>query len=182
MMRAVRICAVLVLALCFGSGVVLSAEIERASADEEKLYKSVFPDADFFSVKGGAKPHARAYKQEQGKSEATMVGFVFRTDEVEPDEYAYASQVAQLVGLTTAGKITAIKVLSHREPFGYFSVDPPEYAAQYKGKSILNAFEVDEDIDAVTRATITIDGAARVIKKSARRIMQIYRAEQKATK
>lgn len=166
----------------FGSPAAMSATIERASAEEEKLYKQVLPDADVFSIKGGARPHAKAYKLDPTTGDATLVGFVFRTDEVEPDEYAYASQVAQLVGLTTAGKITAIKVISHREPFGYFSVDPPDYASQYQGKSILDRFEVGEDIDAVTRATITIDGASRVVKKSARRIMQQHLAEQKANK
>ncbi|MBM3514127.1 MAG: FMN-binding protein [Alphaproteobacteria bacterium] len=179
---ATRLCVAVVLALVCGAGAARSATIDRASPEDEKLYKSVFPDANIFSVKGGAKPHVRAYKLDPTTGDATVVGFVFRTDEVEPDEYAYSSQIAQLVGLTTAGKITAVKVISHREPFGYFSVDPPDYVSQYQGKSILNTFEVGEDIDAVTRATITIDGGARVIKKSARRIMQLYLAEQKAKK
>jgi transcriptional regulator of nitric oxide reductase len=172
----------IVIALVAVSVPAAAAKIDRASADDERLYKSVFPDADIFSVKGGARPHAKAYKLDPGMGDATVVGFVFRTNEVEPDEWAYASQLEILVGLTTAGKITAVRVIRHYEPYGYFSIDRPEFAGQFEGKSILDAFEVGEDVDDVSRATITVDGAGRVIKKSTRRILQQHLAEQKGTK
>jgi NosR/NirI family transcriptional regulator, nitrous oxide reductase regulator len=152
------------------------------SADEIVRLKEVFPKAAAFSAKGGALPHYKAYTAQSKTGADELVGFVFMTHEVEPDEYGYASQIEILVGLTTGGVITGVKVIDHREPFGSFSIDPPEFATQFKGKSILDAFDVGEDIDAVTRATITIDGAARVIRKSARRILKQHLAETQGKK
>ena len=72
--------------------------------------------------------------------------------------------------MDTKGVLTGIVVASHNEPYGDFSVDRPEFAAQFKGKSIRDPFRVGADIDAVSRATITITSAARAIRISARRM------------
>jgi transcriptional regulator of nitric oxide reductase len=153
---------------------------EKAAEKDAFLFSRLFRDADEFSVKLGPLPHYRAYQTDAATGRKTLLGFLFKTHEVEPDEWAYAGPIETLVGLTTAGTITEIRVLYHREPFGSFSIDPPEFKAQFEGKSILDPFEFGQDIDAVTRATFTIDGAARAVKKSSRKIMQQYLAEQKA--
>ena len=44
---------------------------------------------------------------------------------------------------------------------------------------MLERFEVGGDIDAVTSATVTIEGTARVIRKSARKIVRQHLVEQK---
>ena len=72
--------------------------------------------------------------------------------------------------MDTKGVITGIIVAQHHEPYGDFSIDPPQFAAQFKGKSIRDPFKVGVDIDAVSRATITITSAVRAIRTSARRI------------
>jgi len=56
----------------------------------------------------------------------------------------------------------------HREPFGYFSIDRPEFASQFKGKNIRDPFKVGGDVDAVSRATMSITSATRAIRDSAR--------------
>ena len=66
--------------------------------------------------------------------------------------------------------LVGVVVAAHNEPYGDFSVDRPEFAAQFKGKSIRDPFRVGADIDAVSRATITITSAARAIRISARRM------------
>ena len=78
--------------------------------------------------------------------------------------------------------ITKVKIVDHYEPFGYFSIDPPEFATQFDGKNILERFEEGYDVDSVTGATITVDGAARVIRKSARRIARAYIARKNSEK
>ena len=75
-----------------------------------------------------------------------------------------------LVGMDTKGVLTGVLVVDHHEPYGSFSVEPPEFAAQFKGKSIRDPFRVGEDVDAVSRASITITSATRSIKNSARRV------------
>jgi len=176
------ICILAALGLLWFGPVRAAETIEKAKPEDAKLLKEVFPQADFFSVKAGKYPHNKAFKAAPQGGESTLLGFVFMTNEVEPDEWGYAGPIEILVGLTTDGVITAVKVVYHREPFGSFSIATPEFAAQFKGKKILDAFEVGRDIDGVTRATISVDGATRVIKKSTRHILRQYLAEEQSKK
>jgi hypothetical protein len=68
------------------------------------------------------------------------------------------------------GILTGIIVVDHHEPYGSFSIDPPEFAAQFKGKNIRDPFKVGDDIDAVSRASMSVLGATRAVKNSARRV------------
>jgi hypothetical protein len=56
------------------------------------------------------------------------------------------------------------------EPHGYFSVEPPKFAMQFKGKNIHDPFRVGGDVDAVSRASISIASATRAIRDSARMV------------
>ena len=144
--------------------------IEQADEAQQALLKQVFPTAEVFSIKEGPLPHYKAYATDPESDEMKLVGFAFMTHEVEPDEWAYESELEILVGMTVEGVITGIKLIDHYEPFGYFSIEPEEFAAQFPGKSILDPFVEGDDIDTVSRATISIESAARVIRKSARQI------------
>jgi NosR/NirI family nitrous oxide reductase transcriptional regulator len=95
---------------------------------------------------------------------------VFWTTEIEPLERAYDGPIKMLVGMDTKGILTGVIVVQHHEPYGHFSIERPEFAAQFKGKSIRDRFRVGEDVAAVSTATITITSAARAIRNSARRI------------
>jgi hypothetical protein len=66
------------------------------------------------------------------------------------------------------GIITGVVVDYHSEPYGYFSVEPDNFAEQFKGKSIRDQFKVGGDIDAVSRASLSIGSATRAIRDSAR--------------
>src|SRR5690606_16747802 len=94
--------------------------------------------------------------------------------ELEPLERAYDGPIKMLVGMDTKGELTGIVVVEHREPYGYFSVDLPEFPAQFAGKSVRDRFRVGEDIDAITRATVTVASASRAVRNSARRIARAY--------
>ena len=159
-----------------------SQPIQTATAEEEGLLKQVFPRADVFSTKGGELPHHKAYQTNPETGARTLVGYVFFSTDVEPDEFAYASEIVILVGMTTGGAITGLRVLEHFEPYGNFSIDPPEFASQFSGKSILDRFETGRDVDAVTGATVTVDGAVRAIRKSARKIARKYLVREQARK
>ena len=69
-----------------------------------------------------------------------------------------------------SGILTGVVMDYHGEPYGYFSIEPPKFVAQFKGKSIRDPFRYGQDVDAVSRATITVTSAARAIRISARRI------------
>ena len=85
-----------------------------------------------------------------------------------PQEHGYHGPIHLLVGMNMTGMLTGVVVAYDSEPYGYFSVQPPKFAAQFKGKSIRDPFRVGSDVDAVSRATITINSAARAIRDSSR--------------
>ncbi|MBT5239310.1 MAG: FMN-binding protein [Rhodospirillaceae bacterium] len=154
--------------------------IEQVTEGEKALLREVFPDADIFSVKSGQLPNHKVYKTDPDTGANTLLGFAFMTHEVEPDEWAYEGPIEILVGVTVGGVITGIKIVDHYEPFGYFSIDPPEFSEQFDNKSILDRFEEGRDIDSVSRATISIESAARVVKKTARRVAKQHLQQEQA--
>jgi transcriptional regulator of nitric oxide reductase len=85
-----------------------------------------------------------------------------------PQEHGYHGPIHILVGLDLKGTITGAVVDYHSEPYGYFSVEPPKFAAQFKGKTIRDPFIVGRDVDAVSRASITIASAARAVRDGSR--------------
>jgi NosR/NirI family nitrous oxide reductase transcriptional regulator len=129
--------------------------------------KTVFPGAAAFSPKQGSPPHFKIYSDPGSQ---TIAGFAFWTTELEPLERGYDGPIKVLVGMDTKGVLTGVLVVEHHEPYGDFSVEPPEFAAQFKGKSIRDPFKVGSDVDAVSRATITVESTSRGIRNSARRI------------
>ena len=87
-----------------------------------------------------------------------------------------------LVGMDTEGRLVDVQVVYHYEPFGYFSIDRPKFATQFRNKSILDPLEVGEDIDAVSRATITVTAATRAIRQGARLLAREFLAQQASDK
>jgi NosR/NirI family nitrous oxide reductase transcriptional regulator len=149
------------------------------SAVDPKLQgqlKQLFPAAAAFSPKVVDPPHYKVFATNPGaaagstKVEPQQTGLVFWTTEIEPLERAYDGPIKMLVGMDTNGILTGIIVVQHHEPYGYFSIEKPEFAAQFKGKSIRDRFRVGEDVAAISTATITLTSAARAIRNSARRM------------
>jgi transcriptional regulator of nitric oxide reductase len=147
---------------------IIAASVLAAQATiDPKLQgqlKQVFPDAARFTPKTGSPPHFTAYSGD------TVSGYVFWTTELEPLERGYDGPIKVLVGMDARGILTGVLVTENREPYGYFSVDTPQFAAQFKGKNIRDAFKVGTDIDAISRATISVTSASRAIRNSARRV------------
>lgn len=79
-----------------------------------------------------------------------------------------------LVGLDARGVLAGIIMGDHREPYGDFSIDRPVFAATFRGKDVRDPFRLGEDIDAVSRATITMSSAVRAIRNSARRVARQF--------
>jgi len=135
----------------------------------EAQLKRVFPTATAFSPKQTRPlPHFVAYTGSPGSQ--TVAGYIFWTTELEPLERGYDGPIKMLVGLDTTAHLTGILVTEHHEPYGYFSVELPEFALQFKGKDIRHPFKVGTDVAAVSRATISITSSSRAIRNGARRL------------
>ena len=151
------------------------------AADEVAL-RTLIPAAHSFELVETPLRHFRAYAPPASGGGQTLVGFAFFTTDVTPRLYAYKGRITLLVGMDTAGSLIDVQVVYHYEPFGYFSIDLPTFAAQFKNKSILDPLEVGEDIDAVSRATITVTAATRAIRQGARLLARAFLAEQDTDK
>ena len=159
-----------ILTLIAGALSTLTAR-QAGSAADPKLHsqlKQLFPSATF-SPKFPDPPHYKAFAPGSSPT-GEPFGLAFWTTEIEPLERGYDGPIKILVGMDTKGILTGIIVAAHNEPYGDFSVDLPEFAAQFKGKNIRDPFRVGGDVAAVSRATITVTSAARAIRISARRM------------
>ncbi len=157
----------LVLSYVLGAMVVVAGQ----SPTEPKLLaelKQLFPSATSFSPKGGAPPHITAFANSAGTP--VEAGYAFWTTELEPLERGYHGPIKILVGMDRKGILAGVVVVENHEPHGNFSVEPPQFALQFKGKDIRDPFKVRRDVDAVSRPSITIESATRAIRNSARRV------------
>ncbi|MDP6581144.1 MAG: FMN-binding protein [Vicinamibacterales bacterium] len=143
-------------------------------ADEAALRRLVPQAARFELVETGSR-HFRAYASAE---DSRPIGFAFFTTDLTPRIYAYKGRITMLVGLDVAGSLLGVEVVHHYEPFGYFSIDRPEFGEQFGTKQILDPLEVGVDIDAVSRATITVEAATRAIRQGARQLAREFLAEQ----
>jgi transcriptional regulator of nitric oxide reductase len=131
--------------------------------------KKLFPQAVGFSPLEGTPLHFKAYAVDpKAKPDAQPIGYAFWTTDLVPQERGYHGAIHFLVGLDLTGIITGVVLDYDSEPYGYFSVQPPAFVAQFKGKSVRAPFRLGEDIDAVSRATITMSSAVRAIRDSTR--------------
>jgi transcriptional regulator of nitric oxide reductase len=158
------------IALLVGICVVVAGSQSAVDPKQEAQLRKLFPSAASFSPRGGDPPHFKAFAT--SPSGQTVAGFAFWTTELQPFERGYDGPIKILVGLDTAARLTGLIVVDHHEPYGYFSVDLPGFAEQFRGKSIRDPFRLGSDIDAVSRATLTVGSSTRAVRDSARRIAE----------
>lgn len=157
-------------ALLVGAGVLDASRQMPPDSKLQAQLAELFPVATAFSPKGGDPPHFKAYGGDPAAGPQTVRGFAFWTTELEPLERGYDGPIKVLVGMDTKGILTGIIVVEHHEPYGNFSIDLPRFPAQFRGKNIRDPFRVGADIDAVSKATMTVSSATRAVRNSARRI------------
>ena len=162
---------VILLLLASLGAVTLVAQRIFTNPRPDAHLKTLFPSAVAFSPLEGAPLHFRAYAVDpKANPAAPPIGVAFWTTDLVPKEHGYHGPIHMLVGMDMKGVLTGLVVDYNSEPYGYFSVDPPRFAAQFKGKSIRDQFRVGGDIDAVSRASITMNSAARAVRDSSRQI------------
>ena len=133
--------------------------------------KLLFPSAAVFSPLEGSPLHFTAYPADPKSNPGVKpLGIAYWTTDMVPNEHGYHGPIHMLVGLDPNATITGVIVTYDSEPYGYISVEPPKFAAQFKGKKITDPFVVGRDVDAVSRASISIASATRAIRDSSRMV------------
>ncbi len=158
------------------AGLVAALVVSAAAADRiftnpkpQAHLRALFPKAAAFSALTGTPLHYKAYAVPPTSTpNPPLLGYVFWTTDLVPNEYGYHGPIHVLVGMDLTGILTGAIVDYDSEPYGYFSVQPPEFGAQFAGKSVRAGFKVGADVHAVSRASITINSATRAIRDSAR--------------
>ncbi len=139
--------------------------------------KKLFPEAATFSPKTGTPAVYKAFgPAASGQQEGPLLGLAFWTTDIEPLERGFDGPIKMLAAINAQGEITGVIVTDHREPYGYFSVDLPEWPKQFEGKSIRDAFKVGTDVDAISRATITVTSASRALRNASRKAARAHLA------
>lgn len=153
--------------------VVVAAQRIITNPKPDAHLKALFPAAAAFSPLSGDPLHFTAYGTDpKTNPTAQPIGYAFWTTDIVPNEHGYHGPIHVLVGLDLKGTITGAIVDYDSEPYGYFSVEPPKFAAQFKGKTVHDPFVVGRDVDAVSRASISISSATRAIRDSSRIMAQ----------
>jgi len=161
--------AALVLSLSCGVAVVAAAERIFTTPNPSADLKRLFPNAAAFSGLTGEPLHFTAYAADpKANPSAPALGVAFWTTDLVPQEHGYHGPIHILVGMDMTGVLTGVAVTYNSEPYGYFSVEPPRFALQFRGKKISDPFRVGADVDVVSRASISIASATRAIRDSAR--------------
>ena len=141
----------------------------------EPYFKALFPAAVAFSTFGGTPLHYKAYGVDpKANPSAPPIGYIFWTTDVVPNERGYHGPIHLLLGMDTHGVITGAVMDYNSEPYGYFSVDPPKFVEQLKGKGVRDPFRVGEDLAAVSRASITMNSAARAVRDATRGMAKAF--------
>ena len=169
--------SLLLSASIFLAPTVLTGQSPPETDEFQALLAEVMPTAQVFSEKNGEPPVFRAFRADPSSGAQTLVGYVFLTSDLPPEEFGYSAPIVVLVGIDLDGTITGTRVLSYRESirrsWGDF-LRLPGVQEQYAGKHIADPFMVGRDVDGISRATITMSAMSRGIRNAARRVGAVY--------
>ncbi len=132
---------------------------DKVLADKQLAMKEILPTADKFDKSDvNIAGNEKISEVNTGLKGTEIAGYAIK---VAPK--GYAGPVEIMVGISTEGKVTGIKILAHSETPGLGANAPnPKFSDQYKDKPTKEKLEVvkiapskENQIQAITGATIT---------------------------
>ena len=167
--------AVITLLLASVAVATLAAQRRITTHPAEPYLEQLFPNAAAMSGHEGTPLHWKIYGEDPAKNpKAQPIALAFWSTDIVPLERGYNGPTHLLIGMDFSGIIVGAVMAYSTDPYAYFSVEPPEFAAQFKGKSIRAPFRVGDDIHAVSRATLTVSSATRAMRDSARTMAKLF--------
>jgi len=156
-LKTFKILLLTTLILSIAAGYILQPE---RVIDERPYLKEIAPDIRFAEKKANP-PH---YRSEEGI-------VAFNSYDIAPSIRGYAGPIKMLLAINPEGRITGIKILEHRETKNYVHyMETPEYLSRFLGKSVTDKFEIDKDIDGISRATVSVEAMAKTVRESSRMV------------
>ncbi len=132
---------------------------EKVIADKQAAMKEILPAADKFEASDvDIEGNAKISEVNTGFTGTKITGYAIK---LQPK--GYSGPVEIMVGISTVGKVTGIKILSHTETPGLGANAPkPEFSGQFMDKSTKDKLVVvkiapskENQVQALTGATIT---------------------------
>jgi len=134
--------------------------------------KYVFPQGEKFIEINDKIYYWKVYKKGE------FAGICYVTTDIDKSVKGFVDYIHILVGVDTNKSITGIKVLEHREDIPEANkITEKWFENQFKGKTIYSKFEIGEDIDGITGATITSRAVAKSIKITLKKISFLLNKE-----
>lgn len=173
---------ILVLGLVsLASGVILAGfygwmnpriEAQQLREQFEVGFKQIFPDAADFREVSAQAPVPEGVEgpvYEALDASGTTLGLVYN---VIGDGYGGPVKIA--VGLDPdEGQVTGVAVLSHTETAGLGSrIEEPSFRDQFAGKLVTDPFQVGQDVDGITAATVSSKAVADAVGRSAKGLLE----------
>lgn len=79
----------------------------------------------------------------------------------------YSGKIEMLVGVDSSGKVSGLKILSHRETPGLgANIEKASFLEQFKGKRASDKIEPKVDVDAITGATISSRAVCQGVREA----------------
>ncbi len=166
----------LILLCCLTAVTPSRAQTPFTDTVTDELLSQVMPGALRFGEKTGEPPVFPAYRNTENGEEA-LAGYAFLTADMPPEEVGFSAPINVLVGMDIEGRLTGIKVMDYRE--SYLSIrgdflNSRGFQPQFRNKTLDEGFRVGQDINGVSRATISSWAMSRGIHNAARRVARSH--------
>jgi Na+-translocating ferredoxin:NAD+ oxidoreductase RnfG subunit len=152
------------------------AEGQRVSRIPESLVREVMPEADRFDEVSGDPPVVRGYRTGADGVES-FHGWVFLTSDLPPEQFGYSGPIEALVGLRPDGSLTGVRVTDYMESYMRSMGDflrTPGFQEQFAGKHVGDAFRLWDDVEGISRVSISVRALSRGVRDAARRVAAAY--------
>lgn len=152
------------------------AEGQRIERIPISMIEEVMPGADRFADVTVASPVISAYEVLPDGSEG-LLGYVFLTSDLPPEQYGYSGPIEALVGMSPDGTLTGVRVTDYSESYMRTMGDflrTPGFQEQFSGKHIGDPFQLWNDIDGISRVSISVRALSRGVRDAARRVANAY--------
>ena len=156
-----------------GFSPLLGQRIERIP---ESLIRTVMPTADRLGEVAGDPPVVTGFAVSPDGSEV-VTGYVFLTSDLPPEQFGYSGPIEALVGMRPDGTLTGMRVTDYNESYMRSMGDflrTPGFQEQFAGKHIGDPFQVWNDVEGISRVSISVRALSRGVRDAARRIANAY--------
>ena len=124
--------------------------------------KFLFPEAKIFKEYSKPYPHYKVYG-----TEPQPIGIVWRSSDIVPDIKGYGGHIDLLIAMNLKGYITGLKIIDHNETPSYFKPFlEKDFLKRFINMSCKNSFTIGEDVDTISRATVSLSCICRTLRKS----------------